>query len=178
MLFGAQKRGQNTPRMSLRVHFSLLYCPKMVPNGPKMAPQASLSTLGSCSGSLNRIWVFWGPKKTQNSTRAIFRAQTVQILKWGPKNPHMGLELQNSFKEVARGAQYGKLTGRHQGFRKYVSPNQTRPVFWENVIFSAQGAPRKSWGTYFYVKSKNNWGPLSSLFSILAIKMHFWPFYS
>ena len=91
MLFGAQKRGQNTPRMSLRIHFSLLYCPKMVPNGPKMAPQASLSTLGSCSGSLNRIWVFWGPKKgpkqTQNSTRAIFRAQTVQILKWGPKNP-------------------------------------------------------------------------------------------
>ena len=91
MLFWAQKRGQNTPRMSLRVHFSLLYCPKMVPNGPKMAPQASLSTLGSCSGSLNRIWVFWGPKKgpkqTQNSTRAIFRAQTVQILKWGPKNP-------------------------------------------------------------------------------------------
>ena len=28
-----------------------------------------------------------GPKQTQNSTRAIFRAQTVQILKWGPKNP-------------------------------------------------------------------------------------------
>ena len=46
-----------------------------------------------------------------------------------------------------------------------------------NVTFSAMGAPRKSWGTYFHVKSKNNWGPLSSLFSILAIKMHFWPIY-
>ena len=91
--------------------------------------------------------------------------------------PHMGPEVPNSFKEVSRGDQYGKLTGRHQGFRKYVSPNQTCPVFWENVIFSAQGAPRKSWGTYFHVKLKNNWGPLSSLFSILAIKMHFLPFY-
>ena len=26
---------------------------------------------------------------------------------------HMGPEVKNSFKEVARGAQYGKLTGRH-----------------------------------------------------------------
>ena len=42
---------------------------------------------------------------------------------------HMGLELPNSFKEVARGDQYGKLTMRHQGFRKYVSPNQTCPFF-------------------------------------------------
>ena len=56
--------------------------------------------------------------------------------------------------------------------------NQTRAVFLENVIFSAQEVPRKSWGTYFHVKLKNNWGPLSSLFLILAIKMHFWPFYS
>ena len=38
----------------------------------------------------------------------------------------------------------------------------------DNVIFSAQGAPQKSWGTYFHVKSKNKLGPLSSLFSILA----------
>ena len=43
----------------------------------------------------------------------------------GPKNKHTGLELQNSFKEVARGDQYGKLTIRHHVFRKYVSPNQT-----------------------------------------------------
>ena len=62
-------------------------------------------------------------------------------------------------------------------FRGYVSSNQTRAVFWENVIFSAQGVPRKSWGTYFHVKLKNNWGPLSSLFLILAIKMHFLPIY-
>ena len=47
----------------------------------------------------------------------------------------------------------------------------------DNIIFSALWAPRKSWGTYFYVKSKNNWGLLSSLFSILAIKMHFLPFF-
>ena len=87
----------------------------------------------------------------------------------------MDPEVQNSFKVVARGDQYGKLTVRHQGVRKYVSPNQTCPVFRENVIFSAPGGLRKSWGTYFNVKSKNNWGPLSSLFSILAIKMHFLP---
>ena len=42
---------------------------------------------------------------------------------------HMGAEVQNSFKEVPRRDQYGKLTMRHQGFRKYVSPNQTCPVF-------------------------------------------------
>ena len=42
---------------------------------------------------------------------------------------HMGLELQNSFKEVARGDQHGKLTIRHHVFRKYVSPNQICPVF-------------------------------------------------
>ena len=42
---------------------------------------------------------------------------------------HMGPEVQNSFKEGARGAQYGKLAVRHQGVRKYVSPNQTYPVF-------------------------------------------------
>ena len=45
------------------------------------------------------------------------------------KKWHMGPEVQNSLKEVTRGDQYGKLTGRHQGFRKYVSPNQTCPVF-------------------------------------------------
>ena len=59
----------------------------------------------------------------------------------------MGPEVQNSFKEVARGAQYANEPG---GIRdlgnmclqiKYVS------FFLENVIFSAQGAPRKSWGT-------------------------------
>ena len=37
--------------------------------------------------------------------------------------PHMGLERQNSFKEVTRGDQYGKLTVRHHVFRNYVSPN-------------------------------------------------------
>ena len=42
---------------------------------------------------------------------------------------HMGLELQNSFKEVTIGDQYGKLTVRHHVFRNYVTPNQTRPVF-------------------------------------------------
>ena len=38
----------------------------------------------------------------------------------------------------------------------------------DNVIFSAQGAPKKSWGTYFHVKSKKKLGPLSSLFLISA----------
>ena len=42
---------------------------------------------------------------------------------------HMGPEVQNSFKEVTRGDQHGKLTMKHQGFRKYVSPNQTCLVF-------------------------------------------------
>ena len=59
-----------------------------------------------------------------------------------------------------------------------VSELHNQAKFRDNILFSAQGPPRKSWGTYFHVKSKNNWGPLSSLFSILAIKMHFWPFYS
>ena len=58
-----------------------------------------------------------------------------------------------------------------------VSELQKQAKSRDNVIFSALGPPRKSWGTYFHVKSKNNWGPLSSLFSILAIKMHFWPIY-
>ena len=34
----------------------------------------------------------------------------------------------------------------------------------DNVIFSAQGAPQKSFGIYFYVKSKNKLILLSSLF--------------
>ena len=59
-----------------------------------------------------------------------------------------------------------------------VSELQKQAKFRDNVIFSAQGPLRKSWGTYYHVKSKNNWGLLSSLFSILAIKMHFRPFYS
>ena len=58
-----------------------------------------------------------------------------------------------------------------------VSELQKQAKSWDNVIFSALGPPRKSWGTYFYVKSKNKWGPLSSLFSILAIKMHFLSFF-
>ena len=29
-------------------------------------------------------------------------------------------------------------------------------IFRDNAIFSAQGPPRKSWGTYFHVKLKNN----------------------
>ena len=41
----------------------------------------------------------------------------------------------------------------------------------DNVIFSAQGAPLKK-GTYFYVKSKNNLGLLSSPFEIFGF---FWP---
>ena len=41
---------------------------------------------------------------------------------------HMGPEPPNSFKEVARDQQYGKLTPRHHVFRQYVSPNQTCPV--------------------------------------------------
>ena len=58
-----------------------------------------------------------------------------------------------------------------------VSELQKQAKSRDNVIFSALGPPRKSWGTYFHVKSKNNWGPLSSLFLILAIKMHFLPIY-
>ena len=34
----------------------------------------------------------------------------------------------------------------------------------DNAFFSAQGAPKKSWGTYFHVKLKNKWGPFPSLF--------------
>ena len=84
----------------------------------------------------------------------------------------MGPEVQNSFKEVSRGDQYGKLTVRHQGFRNYVSPNQTHPVFCENVI-SSPGGPKKNGGTNLHVKSKKNWGLLSTLFSIFAIKRPF-----
>ena len=90
---------------------------------------------------------------------------------------HMGLELQNSFKEVARGVQYGKLTGRHQGFKKICVSKSDTSGFLRKCHFLSPGGPRKGWGTYFHVKSKNNWGPFSSLFSILAIKMHFWPIY-
>ena len=43
---------------------------------------------------------------------------------------HMGPELQNSFIEVTRGNQYGKLTIRHHVFRKYVSPNFDLLKFW------------------------------------------------
>ena len=59
-----------------------------------------------------------------------------------------------------------------------VSELHNQAKFRDNILFLAQGPPRKSWGTYFHVKSKNNWGPLSSLFLILAIKMHFLPIYS
>ena len=38
----------------------------------------------------------------------------------------------------------------------------------DNVIFSAQGDPKKCLGTYFHVKLKNKLGPLSSFFLILA----------
>ena len=38
----------------------------------------------------------------------------------------------------------------------------------DNVIFPAQRGPKKTWGTYFYVKSKKKLGPLFSLFLILA----------
>ena len=58
-----------------------------------------------------------------------------------------------------------------------VSELQKQAKSRDNVIFSALGPPRKSWGTYFHVKLKNNWGPLSSLFLILAIKVHFLPFF-
>ena len=36
-----------------------------------------------------------------------------------------------------------------------VSELQKQAKLKDNVIFSAQGAPKKSWGTYFHVKSKN-----------------------
>ena len=49
----------------------------------------------------------------------------------------MGLEVQNSFKEGPKGDQYGKVTVRHQGFRKYVSPNQPK------------GPPEKAGGLIF-----------------------------
>ena len=80
-------------------------------------------------------------------------------------------------KKWPQGETHVPMVSGHPWARGKCQPNQRGPVFWENVIFSAQGAPRKSWGTYFYVKSKNKWGPLSSLFLILAIKMHFLPFF-
>ena len=57
------------------------------------------------------------------------------------------------------------------------SVSQIREVrFFEKMSFSQpRGPPEKVGGPIFCVKSKNNWGPLSSLFLILAIKMHFWP---
>ena len=42
---------------------------------------------------------------------------------------HMGAEPQKSFKGVARGTVYGKLTTRHHRLSYYVSPNQTCKVF-------------------------------------------------
>ena len=42
---------------------------------------------------------------------------------------HMGAEPQNSFKGVARGPLYGKLTTRQHRLRDYVYPNQTCKVF-------------------------------------------------
>ena len=42
---------------------------------------------------------------------------------------HMGAETQNSFKGVARGPLYCKLTTRHHRLRDYVSPNQSCKVF-------------------------------------------------
>ena len=83
---GPKKGAKTHPEWVWGSIFPSCIAPKWSQMAPKWPPQASLSTLGSCSGSLNRIWVFWGPKQTQNSTRAMFRAQTVQILKWGPKN--------------------------------------------------------------------------------------------
>ena len=38
----------------------------------------------------------------------------------------------------------------------------------DNVVFSAQVAPKKILGTYFHLKLKNKLGPLSSLFLIFA----------
>ena len=42
---------------------------------------------------------------------------------------HMGAEPQNSFKGVARGPLYGKLTRRYHRLSYYVSPNQSCKVF-------------------------------------------------
>ena len=78
---------------------------------------------------------------------------------------------------LPRGVRHVPMLSGHPWARGRSQPNQISPVFWENVIFSAQGDPRKSWETYFHVKSKNNEGLLSKLFSILAIKVHFLPIY-
>ena len=42
---------------------------------------------------------------------------------------HMGAEPENSFKGVAKGPLYGKLTTRHHRLSYYVSPNQSCKVF-------------------------------------------------
>ena len=51
----------------------------MAQNGPQWPPKATLSTLGSCTGSLCMIKAFRGLKKgqksTQNGSRTIFRVQ-------------------------------------------------------------------------------------------------------
>ena len=68
--------------------------------------------------------------------RALRCSQSAKLnFEWLWWSAHMGPEVQNSFKEVARGAQYN--------------------FFQLNVIFSGPGPP-KSWGTYFHVKMKNN----------------------
>ena len=50
---------------------------------------------------------------------------------------HMGAEPQNSFKGVAKGPPYCKLTTRHHILRYYVSPNQSCEVFgdfWQKKV--------------------------------------------
>ena len=69
------------------------------------------------------------PASFLNIFESISDLKVICAQSWGHIEAHMGAEVQNSFKEVARGDQYDKLTVRHQGFRKYVSPNQTCLVF-------------------------------------------------
>ena len=53
---------------------------------------------------------------------------------------------------------------------EYVFELQKQAKLKDNVVFSAQGAPKKSLGTSFHVKLKNKVGPLSSLFFDLGLK--------
>ena len=46
----------------------------------------------------------------------------------------------------------------------------------DNVIFTAQGAPKQILGTYFFVKLKNKLGPLSYFFRFWPKKCIFGPF--
>ena len=64
------------------------------------------------------------------------------------------------------------------GIQKICFPKSNMSGFLRKCHFLSPGGPQKKLGDIFSCKIKNNWGPLSSLFLIWAIKMHFLSIYS